>query len=285
MSVDVSILIVHTHEARMIRQTLRGIRRAAPQLAWEVIIVDNNPDAGLYATLRREFPQARYVPLDGNRGFGHAMNAGMKESRGKYTLVFNPDIIVRPGSLEALFTYMEANSDVGIIGPKLQNPDGSLQHSCYRFHEILTPVFRRTPLGRLPSGKAAVARYLMLDFDHSLEQDVDWLIGAALFARTSMLAEVGGFDDRFFLYLEDTDLCRRFWEKGYRVVYQPKVSMIHYHRRASNDGGLLTQVFRSRSTREHIKSWAKYFWKHRGKPHPRAFTGFSSTEFGAAQRP
>lgn len=270
MHMDLSILIVHTYEARMIRQTLRGIRRAAPRLAWEAIIVDNNPDAGMYSTLRREFPEARYVPLERNRGFGGAMNAGIGVARGKYVLVFNPDIVVRPGSLEALHAYMEANPDVGIVGPKLHNPDGSLQDSCYRFHEFLVPVYRRTMLGKLPWGRAAVERFLMHDFDHNAVADVDWLIGAALFTRMSALRHVGLFDDAtFFLYLEDTDLCRRFWENGFRVVYNPNVAMVHYHRRASNDGNVLHQIFRSRANREHIKSWLSYFWKYRGKLHPR----------------
>lgn len=268
MSVDVSILIVHTFEANLVRQTLRGIRRAAPRLQYEILVMDNNPGAGLYAHLRRDFPGVRYIPMDANRGFGYAMNAGIAASTGKYVLIFNPDIIVSPGALEALHAFMEANPDVGTVGPRLDNPDGSLQHSCYRFHTPMIPVYRRTPLGMLPRGKRAVARFLMIDDPHDAVMDVDWIMGSAMFTRRDALAKVGTFDDAIFLYLEDTDLCRRLWEGGWRVVYNPLVRMVHYHRRASGDGSLLAQLF-SRMTRHHIRSAIYYFRKYHGKPDPR----------------
>ena len=280
---DLSILIVHTFEKRLVRQTLRGIRRSAPRLSYEVIVIDNNPDAGMRSVLTREFPEATYIAMEENRGFGAAMNKGIDIAKGKYVLVFNPDIILSPGALESLHAYMEKNPDVGIVGPKLQNPDGTLQHSCYRFHEPLTPIFRRTPLGRLPAGKAAIDRFLMTDERHDVVMDVDWVMGSAMFTRRSALGDVGHFDDAIFMYLEDTDLCRRFWEQGHRVVYNPEVSMVHYHRRASGDGGLFRQVF-SRMTRHHIRSAIHYFRKYSGKPNPRAefFAKYSDATTGTA---
>lgn len=274
---DVSILIVHTFEKRLVRQTLRSLRRAAPQLTYEVVVIDNNPLAGMSDVLRREFPEVRYVVMEENRGFGHAMNAGIRAAGGKYVLIFNPDIVVAGGALEELFAYMEANPDVGIVGPRLNNPDGTLQHSCFRYHQPMIPVYRRTPLGRLPHAKAAIDHFLMVDVDHSRTMDVDWLMGSALFSRRATLERVGMFDDGFFMYLEDTDLCRRFWEAGQRIVYNPNVAMVHYHRRASNDGSLLRQLF-SQLTRQHIRSAIRYFRKYRGKVNPRhAATGFSTT--------
>src|SRR5688572_3889793 len=94
---DLSIIIVHTFEKRLVRQTLRSLRRAAPRLAYEVIVVDNNPFAGMHQVLRREFPEARYIAKDSNQGFGSAMNVGIRASGGKYVLIFNPDIVVAPG--------------------------------------------------------------------------------------------------------------------------------------------------------------------------------------------
>ncbi len=276
---DLSILIVHTFEKRLVRQTLRSLRRAAPKLVIEVIVIDNNPAAGMVDILRREFPEVRYVAMDKNRGFGSAMNAGIRIAKGTYTLIFNPDIIVAPGTLEALFAYMETNPHVGIVGPRLNNPDGTLQYSCYRFYEPMVPVYRRTPLGKTTRGAAAIDRFLMKDFDHAVSAEVDWLMGSALFTRSAALAEVGHFDDRFFMYLEDSDLCRRFWEAGHKVVYNPEVSMVHYHRRASGDGTLLQQLF-SRLTREHIKSAIKYFRKYSGKENPRHAHGKLSPSSG-----
>lgn len=269
MSLDLSILIVHTFEKRLVRQTLRNIRRAAPRLSFEVIVIDNNTRAGIAQMLHEEFPQTQYVAMEKNCGFGSAMNMGIRHAKGKYILVFNPDIIVGAGGLETLHAFMEANPDVGIVAPRLENPDGTLQHSCYRFYEPMTPVYRRTPLGRLRTGKEAIARFLMEDIPHDTIQNVDWVMGSAMFTRRSALDDVGVFDEHIFMYLEDTDLCRRFWEKGHRVVYNPRVSMVHYHRRASGDGNLLRQLF-APMTRHHIRSAIYYFRKYAGKLNPRA---------------
>lgn len=269
---DVSIIIVHTFEKKMIRQTLRGIRRAAPKIQFEVIVVDNNPPEGMEEVLKNEFPEARYFRNPKNIGFGAAMNVGIREARGRYVLIFNPDIVVGPGSLEELTRFMDEHPDVGVVGPRLKNPDGSLQYSCYRIPSLLLPAYRRTPLGKLPMGKAAVADYMMYNVSHDETMDVDSLIGAAMFTRKTALAKVGLFDERFFMYYEDNDLCRRFWENGFRVVYHPRSEMIHYHRRASADGGLLQQLM-NRFAWIQIASAIKYLLKYRGVPNPRKTNG------------
>ncbi len=265
---DVSIIIVHTFEKEMIRQTLRSIRRAAPKVSYEILLVDNNPRAGMKDVLDVEFSEVRYFKNQKNLGFGSAMNVGAREAKGRYIFIFNPDIVVPEGSIEGLVTYMDTHKDVGMCGPRLINPDGGLQFSSYRLPNLWIPVYRRTPLGRFPFAKKAVANYLMYDFDHAHEQPVDALIGAAMFCRAEMLRDVGLFDEDFFLYYEDNDLCRRFWEKGYRVMYFPGVSMTHYHRRATADGGLLKQLM-NRMTWIQIHSALKYAKKYRGKSNPR----------------
>jgi len=267
-TIDLSILIVHTYEGRLLRQTLGSIRRAAPKLNFEIIIIDNNPAAGFGEMLASEFPQVKHIGLEKNIGFGSAMNVGIKAAEGRYVLIFNPDIVVQPESLERMMEFMDSNPDVGMCGPQLNNPDGSLQHSCYRFPTIMMPAYRRTPLGKLSFGQKAVDHYLMVDDDHDDQMDVDSLIGAALFTRRSTLDKVGSFDERFFMYYEDNDLCRRFWENGHRVVYYPKAQMIHYHRRASADGNFWEQIF-NKFTWIQIASALKFFAKYRNAENPR----------------
>ena len=266
---DISILIVHTFERRLIRQTLRGLRRAAPQLHVEVLVIDNNAAAGIEDMLKTEFPEVRYFAKS-NDGFGSAMNVGIKNAKGKYVLIFNPDIIISPGALETMFKYMEANPEVGIVGPKLLNADGTLQYSCYRYPNPIIPVLRRTPLGQLPWAKKLLNSFLMKDVSHDQTMGVDWIMGSAMFTRAEGLAKVGSFDERFFMYLEDTDLCWRFWENGYKVMYNHEAVMVHYHRRASADGSLFKQL-RSPLTWHHIRSAYKFFRKHAGQKNPREF--------------
>ncbi len=276
MSADVSILIVHTFERDLVRQTLRGIRRAAPRLHLELIVIDNNPQAGLGELLRTEFPEVKYLPRTKNGGFGSAMNLGIKAATGKYVLIFNPDIIISPGSLEKLFEFMETHPEVGIAGPKLLNADGSLQYSCYRYHEPLIPFLRRFPLAKfIPGSQKTIDRFLMKDANHDQVLEVDWVMGSAMFARADLLAKLVGFDERFFMYLEDTDLCWRTWEAGLKTVYYPESVMVHYHRRASADGSIFQQLL-SPLTWRHIESAYKFFRKHTGQPNPREARQLSS---------
>jgi len=246
---------------------LRGIRRAAPKLNYEVIIIDNTPGCNLKEILN-DFPEVRYQAMEKNIGFGSAMNVGIRQTRGKYILIFNPDIIAKPGSLEELKSFMDENEDVGMVGPKLLNPDGSLQHSCYRIPTFMIPAYRRTFLGRFNFGRRAVEDYLMIYDNHDDTMEVDSLIGAALFTRRSALDKVGLFDEQFFMYYEDNDLCRRFWENGYKVIYHPKAQMVHYHRRISADGKFLQQLT-SRFTWIQIASALKFFKKYRKSSNPR----------------
>ncbi|MFA6131208.1 MAG: glycosyltransferase family 2 protein [Patescibacteria group bacterium] len=270
MSVDISILIVQTFEVRKVRQTLRNIYRCAPTCSFEVVVVDNNPSAGMETILRREFPNVVYHPLEKNKGFGGGMNEGIRLATGRNILIFNPDIVVLPGSLEKMVDYLDANPDIGVLGPKLTNPNGSLQYSCYRLPSLFLPAIRRTPFGKTAYGQKIERSYLMMDDPHEEIQDVDALIGAALCCRRSDLHAVGLFDERFFMYYEDNDLCRRFWEHGKRVVYYPPSTMIHYHRRASADGSLFNQL-RSRFTWIQIASFVRYMLKYRKAPNPRLF--------------
>ena len=156
----------------------------------------------------------------------------MKAAHGRHFLIFNPDMIVLPGSLEHLTAFLDEHPSVGMVGPKLLHPDGTLQFSCYRFMKPITIVYRRLPLiDCLSCVSRELKRYLMSDWDHTSVASVDYLLGACLLVRREAVEEVGGFDPSYFMYFEDQDWCRRFWQAGWEVVYHPEISMIHYHRR------------------------------------------------------
>lgn len=275
--IDVSILIVHYNTPGLLRQTLKGIFRTNPTVSYEVIVVDNNPACRIRNKVQAEFGSVKVLVSPENIGFGRGMNMAMEAAQGRYLFVFNPDMILMPGALVSLMQFMESHADVGMVGPKLLNPDGSVQHSCYRFMEPMIIPYRRVPLLRQFSfAKRAVDDYLMVDEDLTRTCNVDYLLGAAMFVRRKTLEQVGGFDPEFFVYFEDQDWCRRFWLAGWRVVYHPDVSLVHYHRRETAEGGFLAQLFNP-LTRIQIKSALYYYKKYREQSHdtPR---GISSHE-------
>lgn len=267
--IDLSILIVHYNTPGLLRQTLKGIRQSAPQFKYEVIVVDNNPNHRVSEMLQKEFPEVSVILNDRNVGFGQGMNQAMVQAQGRYSLIFNPDIALFSGTLEKMIVFMNQNPRVGMLGPQLRHPDGSLQYSCYRFMKPSTILFRRLPFMRFwPRAKKAVAEYLMAEWDHEDIREVDYLLGAAMLVRREAIEQVGGFDPNFFVYFEDQDLCRRFWLAGWPVVYYPDVKMVHYHRRETAAGSFLAQLLNP-LTRIQLKSALYYHKKYQGEGNPR----------------
>jgi hypothetical protein len=257
---DVSLIILNYKSKGLVHQCIKTVKLYPTKARVETIVVDNASDDGIGKMLAERHPEARFIPSLENGGYAHGNNLGLDAAKGRYALIMNPDITVRPGAIDALVRFMDANPDVGICGPKLVHPDGTLDDSCYRYPTKAIPAYRRTPLGKLSRGRAAVAHYTMADVSREETMDVDWLLGAVLMVRMDAMREVGKLDDRFFLYFEDTDWCRRFRAAGHRVVYHPESTMVHYHERLSAQGSWITGPFR-RSTRVHIASAFKYFWK------------------------
>lgn len=258
--IDISIIIVNYHARGLVRECIKGIKRLNSKLQLEIIVVDNSPREGLEEVLTERFPDVRYLPQERNVGFAAGNNAGIRQAKGKYVMLLNYDITPLVESFDRLHEYLEKNPNVGMAGPQLVNPNGTVQHSFYRFHSLLTPLFRRLWIGRLGFGRRHLDRFLMADVDTRAPFDVDWLLGACLMVRASAIQSVGMMDERFFLYFEDTDWCRRFWQAGLLVRYVPDAKMVHLHRRESAKGGGIFSLTR-RTTRIHVISWLKYILK------------------------
>jgi GT2 family glycosyltransferase len=264
---DLSIVILNYHSKNLIQQLVKGITALHIPLQHEIIVVDNNSKDGIEAVLAEQHPSVIFVQSSENRGYAAGNNLGIAKAQGKYILILNPDIVVVNDAIQKLYAFMEAHPEVGIAGPKLTYPNHELQESCSRWPSILMPLYRRTWLKNTSRGKKWLQHYFYRDWDHNENREVDWLNGASLIIRKEALIKVGLLDERFFLYLEDTDWCRRFWESGYKVYYVADATMFHYHKRSSAESGLLQSLFR-RSSRAHIVSFIKYLWKYRKKPIP-----------------
>ena len=252
--VDVTVVLVHFRTPDLLRDCLATIAAAGTRARVELLIVDNDPldDAAAGLAARH---QARYLRNERNVGYGRAVNQGLEEGRGRHFLILNPDIAVRPGAIDALVEFMDRHPAVGVAGPKLFSPDGTLQFSARTFYTLPIILLRRTPLGRLWPNARLVREHLMMDWDHRDVREVDWLLGGALIVRRAAVADVGGMDERFFLYFEDVDWCSRMHRRGWRVVYVPAAEMVHAHQRASARG------FLTRGQRLHLESALRFYEK------------------------
>ena len=264
----ISIIIVNYKMWQLTRALVESLLKdeSLPK-GTEIIVVDNNSGDDSVYLLRSDFPEITVIDNKENFGLAAGVNVGIAHATGSYYLVLNPDMIALPGSVKTLFEFMEKNPEVGMAGGKLISPNGKLQYSCYRFYTLMTILYRRTFLGNTAAGKQTTRDFLMKDFNHKEVKDVDWLMGSCLIVRKKAFDVVGGMDERFFLYFEDVDWCRRMWDAGWRVTYVPSAIFSHFHQRSSDKGAILG-IFFNRPTREHIKSAWKYFWKFRGQPLP-----------------
>jgi len=265
--IDLSIIIVNYRSKGLVKTCIRGVQKSNLKMSYEVIVVDNASNDGCIKMLNEEFPSVRGIQASENRGLAAGNNIGLRESTGKYLLIINPDIAVFEGMIEKLIAYIESHPQVAVAGPKLVNPDGTVQFSIYRFPTPITPLYRRTPLGHNSWAKRALRRYLMFDKQRDINGPVDWILGACMLVSRTAYEKIGEMDERFFLYFEDVDWCRRFWAAGYEVHYVPDAELIHYHRRLSAESPGLSGIF-TKATRIHIQSWMRYFKKYFRIPLP-----------------
>jgi N-acetylglucosaminyl-diphospho-decaprenol L-rhamnosyltransferase len=229
---------------------------------FEIIVVDNNSRERKEEDLREDFPDIVLIESDQNEGFAKAVNRGIAQSRGKYILLLNPDIVVLKDSISRMLDHMRTHTDIAALGPKIISPNGEIQESCRKFISPRIILYRRTWLARFEFARKATTDNLMLGWDHNTERDVHWIQGSSMLVRRTAIDEVGMMDERFFMYMEDMDWCRRFWDNGWRVVYYPEAEMVHYYQRMSGQQTGVQAIVSNKLTRIHLKSGVKYFWKH-----------------------
>ncbi len=254
--IDLSIIILNFRSAGLVKQCLKGLTNHITNLNYEVIVVDNNSGDNL-KNLVNLYPAVKFIFLPHNKGFAAGNNVGIKNSQGDLILILNPDIAVLTGSIEKMVDYLSTHNSVGMVVPQLLNPDKTIQSSVMRFPKWWLPILRRTFFGKLNWSQKWLDWYLYKDWNHLNQQTIDWALGACLLVKRTAVDQVGLFDERYFLYVEDTDWCRRFWEHNWEIVYLPEAKMVHYHMRESAEN------FFAKLNFIHFASWLKYFWKFR----------------------
>jgi len=225
----VSIVIVNFKVADYLKRTLLSLREAELYSRAEVIVVDNASHDDSKSLITSEFPEVTWVGLKNNIGFGKACNVGARGSHGEFLLFLNPDTLISKDTLTVCVNFFRSHPDAGIVGPKILNADGTLQASCRRsFPSPVVAFYRFAGLSKLFPKSKRFGRYNLTYLDPDKLSEVDAVSGSFMFMPAPLFSEITGFDEGFFMYGEDLDLCCRVREKGRKVWYNPATKIIHF---------------------------------------------------------
>lgn len=261
----ISVITINYGGSKNVAQLWESLKAYGKSLNYEFIVVDNASPHNDVQNLKELFKNTNVhlISLDKNLGFGGGYTQGVKFAQGQYLAIINPDITIRPGCLETLIETLKTRNNRALVAPALVNPDGSRQQNARHF----------------PSPWVMFGRRLSTHFKwaYDFETDwyksqtpiaVDWVQGSFMCVKKEVFTQtLNGFDPRFFLFLEDTDLCRRLWLKNYEVLLVPNAVATHGTHRLS--GGNFWQAWRKKTFWIHLASACKYFWKYKGQSLPK----------------
>jgi N-acetylglucosaminyl-diphospho-decaprenol L-rhamnosyltransferase len=262
---DLSVVVVNYNAGRYLGPCLESVASSSGGIRLEVVVVDNGSrdDSTRAAESRSD---VRLIENRANLGFAAAANVGIRATDGPYVLLLNPDAEVVAGTLAALVRVAEEQPAVGAIGPLVRNPDGTIQPSARRVPQICEALMHAF-LGPVAPGNRWTRAYTLAGWDRSREREVEWVSGSAMLLRRAALHEVGVFDEGYFMYVEDVDLCTRLRRAGWRVLFSPEVEVVH-------EIGVSARGQSRRMAREHSRSIYRYFAKHRAEGAARALKPF-----------
>ncbi len=238
--VEVSVIIVSYNSRAYLGRCLASLLPQLPA-GGEVIVIDNASTDGSPEVVRA-FAGVRLVENPENVGFVRAVNQGLKLAAGRYLLILNPDTEVRPGAVAALLRFMADRPRVGLAGPRLLNPDGTVQPSRRRFPTLPVLFAESTIIQWWFPRLGLFRRFYCEDLPDGPPQPVDWVTGACMLVRREAVEEVGPLDERFFMYCEELDWCRRMWAAGWEVYYVPEAEVVHQEAASSRQDPVRQRV-------------------------------------------
>ena len=233
---DLSISIVNHNNKEYLKGCLDSIYSHAPEMNFEVIVVDNGSSDGSAETAKDAFPEINLIKNPDNPGFVKANNQGIRASHGRYVLSLNNDSIIEDGTLDGLVRFMEEHPDAGACGPKVLNRDGSLQYQCRRsFPTISSSLFYFLRLHKLFPRTERFGQYLMTHRNNDEAGEVDSVSGCCMMVRRQVIEQVGILDEDFIMYGDDLDWCYRIKQAGWKVFYVPDYQIVHFGGQSSRN--------------------------------------------------
>lgn len=255
-AVDLTVVIVSYNVRDLLRACLRSLLASEGDFSFEIIVVDNRSTDGSAEMVENEFRQVRLIVSPVNGGYAYGNNLGLARGRGRYMLLLNPDTEVPPNALGDMITYMDLRPKAGAVGPKLVRADGSLDLACRRsFPTPTVALYRMLGLSRRFPRSKRFARYNLTYLDPDEPAEVDSVVGAFMLMRREALEQVGLLDESFFMYGEDLDLAYRLKQAGWKVLYNPAVTVLHHKGESSS-------TMKVRTTYEFYRAMVIFYRKH-----------------------
>jgi hypothetical protein len=252
---NISVVIVAWNAKHYLELCLESLEKAPPRRSMEILVVDNASEDGTAEMVEARFPYVKLIKSGENLGFAKGNNVAIRQCQGRYIALVNPDVIVFPGCLDALADFLDQNPKVGNVGPRVFEPDMSMQSTCRRFPTLWNNFCDATGLATRFKNSRFFAGEHMFYFPHDRTLKVDVLVGCFSFIRRETFDSVGLLDEKLFMYGDDVDWCRRAWKAGWEVVFYPGARAIH-------DRGKITAPYPARfavaQQRSILYYWSKY---------------------------
>ena len=225
---DVSIVVTSYNTRDMLKSCIESIRQSVDAITFEVICVDDNSDDGSADMVRENFPEVRLVQNRENLGYTKSNNIGIQIARGRYVVLLNADTEIQPQAFDRMVVFMDRTPEAGACGPKLLNPDGSIQYCIRSFPSAFTVLCQSLGLHKLFPNNPITNRYYMKHLDHDRIIEAESIGTTCYVVRRQILEEVGLLDETFFMYCVDLDLNKRIGLAGYKIFYLPQAKVVHY---------------------------------------------------------
>lgn len=255
-AVDISVIIVSWNVLHHLKDCLASLQNQH-HISYEVHVVDNASSDGTAGHIEQQYPWVRLIASKRNLGFAGANNLALHHAIGRHVLFLNPDTVLEGDTLAQTVRYLDSHSDVGVLGAKMLHKDGSIQRSVRRFPTLLSQLLVLLKLHVFFPSIPSLRAYYAMDFSYENDADVDQVMGAFFACPAAFLQAVGGWDERFFLWFEEVDLCRRARDAGWKVRYTPLVRCTHL------GGESFAQLFSVEQQVLFVRSMLRYFWKRR----------------------
>ena len=252
---DLSIIIVSWNAKDYLYKCLNSVIREARQHKAEVIVVDNASSDGSPEFVREQFPSVKLIRNEANLGFAKANNIGLSSSRGEYIVLINSDVVTQKDCINRLVQYMNEHPQIGILGPRILDSHGKMQRSCMQFPTLWNTFCRAIALDRVFPKSALFGGFLMTYLKHDRASRVEVLNGCFWMVRREALDQVGYLDERFFIYGEDMDWCKRFYQVGWEVVLFRGAEAVHYGAASSSNQPIRFYIEMQRAN---LQFWRKH---------------------------